>query len=129
MGESHSWTLTGYEIVLTSDAFKAGNGTLSMKNVEEYHTENFGFKTYIVINGEDTLVHTGYITGHNINIAEDTTGAIEGGTYVNENGDAITLDDVTEIYMVIEWWDRTKGEDVKERIDLYNKEKTSHHDT
>ena len=129
MGESHSWTLNGYEIVLTSDLFKAGNGTLSMKNVDEYYTESFGFKTYIVINGQDTRVHTGYVSGNNINIAVETTGAIEGGTYLNKNGAAITIDDITEIYMVIEWWDKTKDEDVKERIDLYNKEKTSHHDT
>ncbi|WP_078380031.1 hypothetical protein [Sutcliffiella halmapala] len=121
MGESENWNLSGYEIVITPEEFKAGYGTLNMKNENEYITDSFHFVTYVVINDEDTVVHSGSETGE-MNIAEKTTGAIEGKTYLNENGDSIKLNEISEIYVVVEWWDIGKSESVKERIDLYNKD-------
>lgn len=127
MGESQTWTLTGYEVVITPENFKAGNGTLNMKNENEYIADSFHFETHAVINGEDTVVHSGSASGAGVDIAEETTGAIEGGTYLNKDGNPITLNEVSNIYMIVEWWDIGKSESVKERIDLYikpNKEQT-----
>lgn len=121
MGESQSWNLIGYEVVITPENFKIGNGTLSRKNVNEYTADSFHFETHAVINGEDLTVHSGSASGVGIDIAEETTGAIEGETYLNEDGDPITLNDVSNIYMIVEWWDTGKSESVKERIDLYIK--------
>lgn len=121
MGESQTWNLTGYEVVITPERFKAGNGILNMRNANEYITNSFHFETHAVINGEDLVVHAGSATGEGIDIAKKTTGAIEGGTYYN-NGDPITLNEVSDIYMIIEWWDTGKSGSVKERIDLYNKD-------
>ncbi|WP_332646912.1 hypothetical protein [Lysinibacillus sp. 54212] len=122
MGESESWSLTGYEVLITSDHFKAGNGTLNMKNANEYIGDSFQFRTYAVINGEDTIVHSGSVAGAEIDIAKQTTGAIEGESYLDKNGDFITLNDVTNIYMTVEWWDEGLRKSVRESIDLYNKE-------
>jgi hypothetical protein len=122
MGESQTWDLTGYEIVITPENFKAGNGTLNMKNANEYITNSFQFETHAIINGEDLVVHASSATGARIDIAKKTTGAIEGGTYLNKNGDPITLNEVSDIYMIIEWWDTGKNDSVKERIGLYNKD-------
>lgn len=122
MGESESWNLTSYEIVITPEDFKAGYGILNMKKENEYITDSFYFETHMVIDGEDTVVHSGSATSE-MNIAEKTTGAIEGATYLNENGDSVTFNDISEIYVVVEWWDISKNESIKERIDLINRSK------
>lgn len=119
MGESESWNLTGYEIVITPEDFKAGLGILNMKNVNEYMTDYFHFEAHVVIDSDDSVVHTDSATGE-MNIAEYTTGAI-GGPYLNKNGESVTLKDINEIYVVVEWWDISKNESIKERIDLFNK--------
>ncbi|MFD2922287.1 hypothetical protein [Halobacillus naozhouensis] len=127
MGKSEHWGLIGYEVVITPEELKAGNGTLNMKNKNKYITNSFHFETHAVIADKDITVHSGSVTGAGIDIAEETTGAIEGGTYLNEKGEPITLDNIRAIYMIVGWWDMSKGESVKERIDLYNqpkKEKT-----
>ncbi|MEQ6855911.1 hypothetical protein AAHH17_15630 [Lysinibacillus capsici] len=121
MGESESWNLTGYEIVITPEDFKAGFGTLKMKNANAYMTDFFHFETHVVIDSDDSVVHTGSATGE-MNIVEYTTGATA-GPYINKNSDFVTLEDINEIYVVVEWWDISKNESIKERIDLFNKSK------
>ena len=75
----------------------------------------------MVIDNDDSVVHTDSATGE-MNIAEYTTGAIA-GPYITKNGDFVTLEDINEIYVVVEWWDISKNESMKERIDLLNKSK------
>lgn len=123
MGESENWNLTDYEIVITPQDFNAGYGNLIMKNEEEYITDYFHFDTHVVINGEDMVVHSGSSTG-GMDISEETTGAIEGGTYLNKNDEPITLNDVSDIYMIVEWWDNSTEKSVNERLDLYKKSNT-----
>ncbi|OZU87121.1 hypothetical protein CIL03_18215 [Virgibacillus indicus] len=120
-GESDNWNLNGYEIEMTQEKFKAGNGTLKMKSENEYKTDSFHFNTHAVINNEDITIHSGSDTGLGIDIAEETTGTIEAATYLNKNGDPITLDEISDIYIIVEWWDRNKSKNVKERINLYRK--------
>ncbi len=119
VGESQNWNLTGYEVVITPESFKAGNGTLHMKNGNKSIVDSFYFETHVVINDNDVVLHTGAVTGAGIDIAEESTGAIEGGTYLNEDGTPITLNEINNIYMIVEWW--SKSESAKERIDLYIK--------
>ncbi|WP_391116985.1 hypothetical protein [Psychrobacillus sp. L3] len=132
-GESQTWSLTGYEVMITPENFKAGNGTLKMKNEEKYLSDFFQFETHAVINNEDFTVHSNSIefsspeTGDGIDIAEITTGAIESGKYLNEKGDPISLKEVNVIYMIVKWRDINKGAYANERIDLFvkpNKEET-----
>lgn len=120
MGESQTWRLSGYEVMITPENFKTGNGTLYMKNKNEYITDSFHFETHAVINGEDLAVHTGSVSGK-VDLAKKTTGAIEGGTYLNEKGNPISLNEVSDIYVIVEWKDSSKSKNVKERIDLYTK--------
>ncbi|MFC3039207.1 hypothetical protein ACFOGI_02960 [Virgibacillus xinjiangensis] len=115
MGESDTWKLNGYEIMLTSDGEKAGNGKLSMKGVDEYVSDIFSFRTHAVIDGEDTVIHGGSVSGQT-DIAQQTT-----GTIVGEGGKTITIDEVSSIYMMIEWWDTDENIPAQERIDLYRK--------
>ncbi|WP_054753316.1 hypothetical protein [Piscibacillus salipiscarius] len=79
-----------------------------------------------MINGRDEVVQgkSVTVTGGEENIAQTSIGTIEGGTYFKENGDPITLKDVSDIYMIIQWQDG--NQDMEERVDLYNqKEKFS----
>jgi len=125
MGESPTWNLTGYEVVITPESFKAGNGTLYVKNGKKSIVDFFYFETHVVINDKDVVVHTGAVSSAGSDIAEESTGAIEGATYLNEDGTPITLNEINNIYMIIKW--RGKSESAKERIDLYikpNKEQT-----
>lgn len=123
MGESETWKLTDYEVVITPENFLAGNGTLYMKNENEYIVDAFHFETHAVINGEDIVVHSGSASGAGIDIAEETTGAIEGGPYLDKNKKPITLNEVSTIYMIVEWWDIGKSDSLKEKMDLYNKDR------
>ncbi|RSL30682.1 hypothetical protein D7Z54_24610 [Salibacterium salarium] len=120
--ESENWKLNGYEVEVTQENFKTGNGTLNMKNKSEYATDYFHFQTHAVINEEDRTVHSGSVTGPGIDISEETTGTTE-GTYLDKEGESITFNDVTDIYMIVEWWNPDKQEKVEERIDLYSKSK------
>lgn len=123
IGESQAWTLTGYEVMITSENFKIGNGTLSMKNTNEYFTDSFQFSTYAVIDGTNTVVHSGSVNGAGIDIAKKSTGAIEGGAYINKKGEPVTLYEVSDIYMIVEWWDTGEHAYLKERINLYSKDR------
>ncbi|WP_391116999.1 hypothetical protein [Psychrobacillus sp. L3] len=125
MGESQTWNLTGYEVVITPESFKAGNGTLHVKNGNKSIVDFFYFETHVVINDKDLVVHTGGVSSTGMDIEEELTGAIESGAYLNEDGTPITLNEINNIYMIVDW--RGKSESAKERIDLYikpNKEQT-----
>lgn len=120
-GESETWELTGYGLVISPELFKAGNGTLTMKGKDEYIADTIQFKTFAVIEGEDVTVHSSSASGDGINIAEQSTGAIEGDAYLNKNKKPITLDDISSIYMNVKWWDVGSSESKIERIELYSK--------
>ncbi|WP_047984365.1 hypothetical protein [Ornithinibacillus californiensis] len=120
MGESDSWELTNYEVVLTQEDFKAGNGTLRFKNENNYKTDWFEVITHVVINNKDTVVNHNIESGPGTVLTEKSTGGIEGPAYLDENNAPITMDDVDEIYMVVKWNDNN-NQKVEEKIDLYNK--------
>ncbi|MGM8365493.1 hypothetical protein ACLIBG_08405 [Virgibacillus sp. W0181] len=113
-GESETWELNGYELMFTQDGKKIGNGKLNMKE-EEYFTDFFSFNTHVVKNGVDNRIHAGSVSGRT-NISEQMTGTIEG-----EDGKPVSFEEVSNIYMIVKWWDTDKNEDVQERIDLYEK--------
>ncbi|MDQ0229038.1 hypothetical protein J2S19_000288 [Metabacillus malikii] len=122
-GESESWNVTGYEVAITADSFKAGNGTLTMKTGNEHLADFFQYKIYANLNGEDTLINSSSFSGEaDINIAEKTIGSTNGGAYLDENGKPITFDDMRDFYLIVEWQDKGKRDVVKERIDLINNE-------
>lgn len=125
MGESDSWSLTNYEIVLTQGDFKAGNGTLRIKNEDKYMTDWFEFITHVVINNKDTVVHHNMESGPVTDLIEKSTGAIEGPAYHNENKAPITIEQVDGIYMIVKWEDNNNNK-IEERIDLYNKINKEH---
>lgn len=118
--ESDAWKLKGYEVRITPDAFIAGNGLLSMKGKDEYFTDIFSFTVHAVINQEDQVIHTYAATGSEINIARKRIGRIEGKAYINKEGTPINLDNISEIYMIIDWWDKEQEKKVEERINLYD---------
>ena len=121
MGESESWRLTNYEIVLNEKDFKAGNGTLTYKNEQQTMTDWFEFSTHAVINNKDTVVHQNAVSGPSTELKEKSTGSIAGPTFIDENNKPITIDQVDSIYVVIKWKDENNKE-VEERIDLESKE-------
>ncbi|WP_053071852.1 hypothetical protein [Ornithinibacillus contaminans] len=76
-----------------------------MKNGNEYVTDSFHFETHAIISGEDIVVHYGSESGAGTDIAKESTGAIEGKGYIDKDGNPITLSEVSNIYMVVKWWD------------------------
>ncbi|MGP4074803.1 hypothetical protein [Halobacillus sp. K22] len=119
-GESERWEVDSYEIEIKSDTFKAGNGSLTMKNETENSTDFFNLEVYAVIDNEDRLVQAKSVKGSELDITQMTTGATEGGTFLDDNGVPISLEKVSDIYMSIEWQDKSKT--MEEKIDLYNQE-------
>lgn len=121
-GESESWEVDSYKVIINPDTFSAGNGTLSMKDKNEFNSNFLDIKVHATINNQDRVVQgkSVTVTGDEQNIAQTSIGAVEGGTYFKENGEPITLEDISDLYMIIQWQDGNK--EMEERIDLYNQE-------
>lgn len=111
-------------MVWTPEELKAGNGIFMMKNKNEYLTLFFPLEMIVVTDGKEIEVHASTITGESdaMNMAKDTIGTIEGGTYFDGNGETMTPKKMSKIYMIVKWWDTDKKDFVQERIDLYHKE-------
>lgn len=120
MGESENWKVTGYEVVITPNRFKAGDGTLVMNNKEDYYSNFLNIQVHALIEHEDKVIQAKSILADatSVDISETTIGTIEGEPYINAAGEPITIENIGDIYMVVEWYDESKGEKVKERIQL-----------
>lgn len=114
-GESDHWKLDGYEILISSDKSKTGNGTLTMKNEDKYLTDFFSFHVYTVVDGVENSLHSSSVSGET-DIAKQTTGTIE-----SEGENFTKFSEVDEVYMNIRWNDDT-DRDQEERIVLYIKD-------
>src|SRR5699024_1135666 len=55
--ESEHWKLSGYEIMITSEGYKAGNGILQMKDVDERKEGFLSYDVYAVVGGEENRFH------------------------------------------------------------------------
>ena len=115
-GASETWELLDYEIMLNSDERKIGDGKLFMAEESEYFTDSFHFSTHAVIKGVDQIIHAGSVSGQT-DISEQMTGSI-----VGDNGTPLPLEEISNIYMMVEWWDTAKNENVQERIELYREQ-------
>lgn len=114
-GESEHWKLSGYEIVITPEGYKAGNGTLTMKDHAEHMAHFFSFDAYAVVDGEEDRFHGHSVSGE-ADIAEQIPGTIDGDDEAMKE-----LSEIDEIYVVINWNDQDTDGDREERIVLYNK--------
>lgn len=117
-GESETWNLSGYEVSLSKDSFVIGHGTLLMKRQQGYLTNQFSYKTYLVVNHEKFLVHSGSTIGEAFDIQRRDIGSIESEPYFSTNADLFEFEDLTEIYMEVEWMDHNNVI-AKETIKLY----------
>ncbi len=124
MGESNTWKVDSYELSITPDTLKAGNGTLTMKNETEYQTEYINMEVHAVIDNKDTVIQSTAVSGSHTSIAQINTGSIEGGTFYNKDGKAIELANISDIYMTVEWQENTGSKkNITETIYLYGKNK------
>lgn len=114
--ESEHWKLSGYEIMITSEGYKAGNGILQMKDADEQKEGFLSYEVYAVVGREENRFHGGSVSG-NADINDVTTGTIDGEEELKE------FPNIDEIYMTVTWSDADTDGDQKEKIVLYNKEK------
>jgi hypothetical protein len=121
-GESETWEVKSYKVEITPEVFNAGNGTLIMKSPAKYNTDFLSIKVFAVIDNEDTVIQAKQVKGSGIELTQLNTGAIKGGTYLDENGKAITLENISHIYMIVEWQDVIKDKRMKEKIELFNQD-------
>ncbi|CDQ20269.1 hypothetical protein [Halobacillus karajensis] len=119
-GESKSWEVDSYKILLKPDTLKAGNGNLTMKNKTGLNTDFFSLRVHAVIDNEDRVIQGKSVKGMESDITQTTTGATKGGPFIEEEGEPISLENISDIYMIIEWEDNKKAK--KEKIDLFNPE-------
>lgn len=120
VGEGQHWRVKGYEIEISEDSFIAGNGFLDMKDVDSFMTNSFDIEVRAVIGDVDQVIQKIDRTGKIINIAVENTGKITGDSYVDQDGNPITLEDIKKVYLVLKWHDLEKKKDLRERIDLYH---------
>ncbi|ARI77775.1 hypothetical protein [Halobacillus mangrovi] len=114
-GESNHWKVQHYEIKCTPKLFKAGDGKIIFKGNDNVKSEFYKIDVHAVIDETDTVVHTKSVSGES-KLNKIETGSIKGDTYVNKEGNPVTFDEVSRVYMVIEWQDKQNTK--KETIDL-----------
>lgn len=117
-GESQNWKLEAYEVTISPEVRKVGNGTLTMKTNSGYKTDYLSLEIHTVIDGQDKVVHQKQVAGET-DIVQTKTGAIEGNVFLDKSGKPIELETVNDIYIVIKWRDRKENETVTEEIDLF----------
>lgn len=118
--ESDHWKLNGYEIMMTPEGYKAGNGILKMKD-EAKQSEGFlSYDVYGSVDGEEIKFQSGSVSG-DTDITEMTLGTIEG-----DEESLREFPKLDEIYMTITWNDENTDSDQEEKIILYNKDKSGY---
>lgn len=119
MGESNNWELKSYEIIIDNQKLKAGSGTLIMKYNANHITDYFTTSLHMVIDNEDRIIQGKELVGTGINIDKVVTGSIEGKILHDKNGEPISIENINDIYMIIEWNDKLSDIKMKEQIDLF----------
>ncbi|MBT2729680.1 hypothetical protein J7E63_22655 [Bacillus sp. ISL-75] len=115
--------MDSYKLELSPDVFNVGNGTITMKNQTTYTTDFIDIKVHATINNKNEVIQSKRITGDDTAINQMTIGAIEGeDVLVGKNGKPITLKNISDIYIEIEWQDVNEKQRMREKIDIYNKE-------
>ena len=115
-GESNAWELNNYEISFSTDLMEVGNGTISMKNDNNYLSDYLSYKVYATIEDKEEILQKHISTGEVMNeISTINLGSISGSPLINSEGEVISLDDLSNIYMVINWND-SSGAFLEEKI-------------
>ncbi|GIN99150.1 hypothetical protein J6TS1_50200 [Siminovitchia terrae] len=115
--ESEHWKLNGYEIIITSKGYKAGNGILKMKDGDEQREGFLSYDVYTIVGGEENRFHGGSVSG-DADITEMTT-----GTIVGEEENLKEFPKIDEIYMTVTWSDDDTDGEQEEKINLYKQDK------
>ena len=110
-GESNTWELNNYEITFSTDLMEVGNGMISMKN---NHLSNYlSYKVYATIDNKEEVLQTHISTGKVVNKTSTINlGSVSSSPLINSRGERISFDDLSNIYMVINWND--SNEDYRE---------------
>lgn len=120
-GESPHWKLTDYRVEITPNNMKSGNGKLYFKSTNNnYVAEYYDFSMRAIVNNEETTLQKQVVSGPEDFKNGVNTGSIEGPAYITKTRNPITLEDVDEIYAVIQW-ENDRGKTQKETISLYMK--------
>ncbi|WP_017187530.1 hypothetical protein [Alkalibacillus haloalkaliphilus] len=120
-GESEFWSLSNYKLAIEPMQLIAGDGVLSFKdNYSE--TDYFYYTVMANVNGEQQTVSTSSVhmkDSNKIEIDEFKMGETQlGGYFYNVDGEPVTVDDIWQIYVILEWHD-PNGEMVYDQILLY----------
>ncbi|MFG6115450.1 hypothetical protein ACGTN9_09690 [Halobacillus sp. MO56] len=122
-GESEHWKIEGYELQYDDKRYKSGNGTLKMKNTDEYASDYLSMGIQVVMHGEDERVQSYSVSGSDMDIVNHQIGTIEGSKM--DSGEVIKKEDIDQVYATIIWRDSQEEKDLKERILLYEREADS----
>lgn len=115
-GESITWELNNYEITFSTDLMEVGNGIISMKNDNNYLSDYLSYKVYATIDNKEEVLQKHISTGEVVNeISTINLGSVSGSPLINSKGEMISFDDLSNIYMVINWND-SNGDYLEEKI-------------
>lgn len=118
MGEGEKWIVKSYQIEISPESVKAGNGEITMKGNSEYTTDSYNIRVFAVYDDKEKVIQGNSITGNaDLDIAQLSTGTIE-----SSDGKYLSPDKINNIYMEIEWKDLESEQWLKDRIDLFNKD-------
>lgn len=119
MGEGDEWVVKSYQIEISPESVKAGNGKLVMKGKSEYITDSYNIRVYAVYDDKEEVIQGDSVTGNaELDITQISTGTIE-----SSDGKYLSPDKINNIYMKIEWRDLDSGQWLDEKIDLFNKDR------
>lgn len=122
-GESEHWKVDSYKIEISPETLKAGSGIVTKKAGDSFYSEAYSIRVYAVIDKRHEVIQGTSASGSvPLEMDEITTGTIEGGPLLDKEGQAITIDHIHQIYMMIAWEEASKGDWQEEKIILYDRD-------
>jgi hypothetical protein len=113
VGESENWKLESYKIEASPLKFRTYKGTLSMKNTDNFPVNYFKVETHLVIRGnQDVYLFERAFSRSDKNLLEEemdltkqSTGEVifDGPLILYNETEPVLLEDITEVYLNIEW--------------------------
>ncbi|MEN0664242.1 YcxB family protein [Caldifermentibacillus hisashii] len=113
VGESENWKLESYKIEASPLKFRTYKGILSMKNTDNFPANYFKVETHLVIRGnQDIHLSERAFSRSDKNLLEEemdltkqSTGEVkfDGPLILYNETKPVLLEDITEVYLNIEW--------------------------
>ncbi|MFC4323275.1 YcxB family protein [Litchfieldia salsa] len=127
-GESEHWRIVNYTVKATPALFRTFEGRMYMKGQEMYQAAHFQKEFFIVFKGKGPIPLHDYVIAEanpevkpeELEISEEPTGEYYGEheSYKNIQGDPVSIQDIEEVYAIVQWRGKDEEKMHEEKVTL-----------